>query len=152
MKTLALIVGALSLSLSACVTDTATTAGGSVVPAGSAIAEKSRAPLDFAFRAFDGALYAFDFAMDTKLIPAGSDKAKAVAAAGRKVLSFLNAAEAARDAGNAESYDQAFQYANQALQEFREALGKPRVTSTLELVPKRLEARTREQILDRAVA
>lgn len=83
----------------------------------------SRAALNFAFSSFDAALYAFDFAMDLKKPAPGSDQAKAIAAAGRKVLSFLNAAEAARRAGNAASYEEAMTQAHAALSQFRSLLG-----------------------------
>lgn len=83
----------------------------------------SRTALNFAFSSFDAGLYAFDFAMDLKKPAPGTTQAKAIAAAGRKVLTFLNAAESARRAGNAASYEQAFADAQAALTQFRSLLG-----------------------------
>jgi hypothetical protein len=106
----------------------------------------SRAALDFAFNSFDAGLYAFDLAMDLGKPPPGSPKAKAIAAAGRKVLGFLNAAETARRAGNAASYDEAFTNAKSALMQFKALLGAP-ATHALAEPPAPID---REAILARA--
>ena len=107
----------------------------------------SRAALDFAFNSFDAALYGFDLAMDLKHPAPGSDQAKAIAAAGRKVLGFLNAAEAARRAGNAASYDEAFTNAQSALAQFRTLLG---ITGTHALASPLPSPVNRQAILNRA--
>ena len=83
----------------------------------------SRSALGFAYNSFDAALYGFDFAMDLGKPAPGTPQAKATSAAGRKVLSFLGAAEAARDLGNSATYDEAFAKAGEALKEFRTGLG-----------------------------
>jgi len=106
----------------------------------------SRAALDFAFHSFDAGLYAFDLAMDLKHPAPGSDQAKAIAAAGRKVLGFLNAAEAARRAGNSASYEEAFANANSALDQFKALLGVTGVHA-YNHVPATMD---RESVLNRA--
>lgn len=135
------------LALMGCTTD----GGDPISSAGSNFAEVTRAPLAFAFNSFDAALFGFDFAMDAKIIPAGSERAKAIAAAGRKVLAFLKAAEAARDAGSATSYNQAFDNATNALKEFQTLLG-PRARAQLDLPGIRLTPENREYVLNRAAA
>jgi len=116
---------AVSMMLGACAPMLSTLMTGSSTPPQlpSQIQTMSRAALNFAFSSFDAALYAFDFAMDLNKPAPGSDKAKAIAAAGRKVLGFLNAAEAARRAGNAASYEEAFAQAQNALTQFKTLLG-----------------------------
>lgn len=109
----------------------------------------SRAALDFAFNSFDAGLYAFDFAMDMKRPAPGTDQAKAIAAAGRKVLAFLNAAETARQAGNAASYDEAFTQALSALKQFRTLLGIGQAHASLDHQAP-LTPRSRTAILARA--
>ena len=106
----------------------------------------SRTALDFSLNAFDAALYGLDFAMDAKLVVPGSDRAKAIAAAGRKVQGFLRAAELARQAGRADSYEAAFANANASLNEFKSLLGRPHAA----LSPIPLTPFNRQQILARA--
>lgn len=79
----------------------------------------SRTALDFALNAFDAALYGLDLAMDTGRLQPGSEPARRIAAAGRRVMNFLGAAEAARDLGSSATYEQAFASAKTALDEFR---------------------------------
>lgn len=108
----------------------------------------SRSALNFAFKSFDAGLYAFDLAMDLGRPAPGSDKAKAISAAGRKVLAFLNAAESARRAGNAASYEAAFADAERALDQFRTLLGRNGVQAgTMPLQPI-----DRAAVLERAIA
>ncbi len=120
MRRLALIAGIAALALAAC---TPSTSGNPLGSTGQKFAELSRAPLDFAINTFDAALYGLDFAIAIKKIEPGSDRAKQIAALGRQVQGFLNAAEAARDAGNAVSYDEAFRKANEAMTQFKALLG-----------------------------
>lgn len=116
----------------------------------------SRGAVDFALNAFDAGLYAFDLAMDLGKPKAGSPEAKRIAAAGRKVVSALVIVEAARDAGNSVTYDEAFRNANLALTEFRGLLGKSPVAQYqvpgLVLPHYRLGMADRIAILDRAAA
>lgn len=84
----------------------------------------SRGAVDFALNAFDAALYAVDFAIESGRIVPGSERAKQIAVVGRKVQAALRAVEAARDAGNSASYEQAFANANAALSQFRTLIGK----------------------------
>jgi hypothetical protein len=111
------------------------------------VANISRSALDFAFNSFDAALYGFDFAMDLGHPAPGSTQAKAIAAAGRKVLGFLNAAETARRAGNAADYNQAFENAKSALAQFKTLLG---VASPHALNVQPHEPVNREAVLARA--
>src|SRR5687767_3581081 len=96
-------LAALSMTLSACL---GTTAGPPQLPGN--VQTISRNAVDFALNSFDAALYGLDFAMAAGKLTPGSDRAKSIAAAGRKVQGFLRAVEAARDAGNAASYEAAF--------------------------------------------
>lgn len=105
----------------------------------------SRAALDFAFNSFDAGLYAFDLAMDLKHPAPGSEQAKAIAAVGRTVLKWLNAAETARRLGNTASYDEAFRQAQAAMTQFKALLGAP-ATHAL-VVPRSFD---REAVLARA--
>lgn len=95
---------------------------GGAPPQVPAIQNISRAPLDFALNSFDAALYGLDFAMDARALTPGSDTARRIAAAGRRVMNFLGACEAARDLGNSATYEQAFTNAKTALDEFRALL------------------------------
>jgi hypothetical protein len=85
----------------------------------------ARGPIDFALHAFDAGLYAFDLAMDLHRPAAGTPEAQRIARLGRRVLAALAVADAAQRAGSASTYDEAFRNANQALSEFRVALGVP---------------------------
>jgi len=119
MKTLTTL--AASLALSGC--------AGLSLPIGTppqappAVTKTSRAALDFSLNLFDFALYGLDAAMDRGDIIPGSEPARKIAAAGRKVQKFLGAAEAAHDLGSAETYEEAFAKAGEALKEFRSLVG-----------------------------
>lgn len=89
----------------------------------------SRTALDFAFHSFDAALYGLDAAMDAHLLTPGSAKAKEISAVGKTVLKWLNAADAARNVGNAAGYEAAFAQALASLDQFRALLGTHAVTS-----------------------
>lgn len=131
--------------LSGCVTDTL----GAPPQLPAQVNTTSRTAIDFALNSFDAALSGLDFAMDAHILTPGSAKAKQIAAVGRKVMGFLNAASAARDAGNSASYEAAFANANSALQQFRSLLGKPGTTGLVE--PSRSRA-DRAAVLARAAA
>jgi hypothetical protein len=124
MKRLILIATALSLSACAPLLGALLTGGAAPPQAPAAVTNISRGALDFALNSFDAALYGLDFAMDSGKLTPGSDKAKAIARAGRKVMQFLGAAEAAKDAANSASYEEAFRNANAALKEFRGLIGQ----------------------------
>lgn len=112
----------------------ALTAGAGPPPqAPAAVTSISRTALDFALNAFDAALYGLDFAMDSGRLQPGSEPARRIAAAGRRVMNFLGAAEAARDLGNSPTYEQAFANAKTALDEFRALF--PQRTSTANMPP-----------------
>lgn len=140
----ALIIAA-SLALSGC--------AGLSLPVGAppqaspAVTKMSRTALDFALNSFDATLYGLDFAMDVGKIVPGSEQAKRIAAAGRKVQKFLGAAEAAYDMQSAETYEEAFAKAGEALREFRALLGG---SPTASLAP--LNTNQRTGILARAAA
>jgi hypothetical protein len=146
-----LISVCIALSLSACapLLGALLTGGAAPPQAPVAVTNISRTALDFALNSFDAALYGLDFAMDSGKITPGSDKAKAIAAAGRKVMNFLGAAEAARDLGNSATYDEAFKHANDALGEFRTLLGKGPVAINDN---RPLTPGSRTAVLDRAAA
>jgi hypothetical protein len=123
-----MLLAALTLSLQGCAgmlpaLAGAAMGGGQPPQAPAAFTNISRSALGFAFNSFDAALYGFDFAMDLGKPAPGTPQAKAIAAAGRKVLGFLSAAEAARDLGSAATYEEAFTKAGEALREFRSGLG-----------------------------
>lgn len=150
-KTLVAGLAALSLVISGCAPMLSGILTGSTTPPQlpSQVQTISRAALNFAFTTFDAALYGFDFAMDLGKPAPGSDKAKAIAAAGRKVLGFLNAAEAARRAGNAASYEEAFAQAHSAMKQFKDLLGVSAPHAGLmQLTP--LKPVDRMAVLDRA--
>jgi hypothetical protein len=142
---------AASMMLSACAGLLSAMLTGSTAPpqAPAQVINISRGAVDFALNSFDAALYGLDFAMDAgKLVP-GSAKAKSIAAAGRKVMQALGAAEAARDAANSTSYEEAFANANMALKDFRALIGN---TPTAGLTPADmhpLSPSTRTALLDR---
>jgi hypothetical protein len=127
MRKAILLAPMLALTLQGCGPMLAAMAGGMAASAPpqapAAVAEISRGALDFALNSFDAALYGFDFAMDLGKPAPGSPEAKRIAAAGRKVMSFLGAAEAARAIGNSATYEEAFRKAGEALSEFRAGLG-----------------------------
>lgn len=83
----------------------------------------SRTAIDFALHSFDAALYGLDFAMDSHRIVPGSDNARRIAAAGRQVMNFLGAADAAQRLGSSATYEEAFAHAGTALEQFRQLLG-----------------------------
>jgi hypothetical protein len=112
-----ILAAVLSLALCSC-----SALGGLMGPppqASTAVQTMSRTALDFALNSFDAALYGLDFMMDTGKLQPGSDQARRIAAAGRKVMNFLGVAEAARDLGSAATYEEAFANAKTALDEFR---------------------------------
>jgi hypothetical protein len=154
MKRLFLIFGAV-LSLSGCAPLLSALMTGSGAPPQlpAAATNISRGALDFALNSFDAALYGLDFAMDAGKLTPGSDKAKQIAKAGRAVMGALAVAEAARDLGNSATYEEAFRKANEGLREFRSLLGQS-PSASLQLPPaaRRLAARSRAEILDRADA
>jgi hypothetical protein len=124
-----------------------------------AVINISRGAVDFALNAFDAGLYAFDLAMDLGKPKAGSPEAKRIAAVGRKVVSALKAVEAARDAGNSASYEDAFRSANLALTEFKALLGRGSDAAAFApllmvpgTAPPQYSAAQRLAILDRAAA
>jgi hypothetical protein len=84
--------------------------GGAGTPpqAPAAVTNISRTALDFALNSFDAALYGLDFAMDAGSSCPGSDNAKRIAAAGRKVMGFLGVADAAQKLGTRPTYEEAF--------------------------------------------
>jgi len=92
---------------------------GALLQAPATASSITRAPLDFALNSFDAALSGLDFAMDSGRLTPGSETARKIAAAGRKVMNFLGVAEAARDLGSSATYEQAFANAKTALDEFR---------------------------------
>jgi hypothetical protein len=155
MRKLALIVAAASMCVSSCAPLLSALVTGSSAPpqAPAKVMEISRTAVDFALNSFDAALYGLDFAMDVGKIKPGSPTAKQIAAAGRKVMGFLGAANAARELGNAATYEQAFGQANEALKEFRSLLGQP-ATAQLNLPhgQSKLAQRSRDEILARAAA
>lgn len=150
MKRLILIAAA-ALSLGACapLLGALMTGGAAPPQAPAAVTNISRTAVDFALNSFDAALYGLDFAMDSGKLTPGSDKAKAIAAAGRKVMNFLGAAEAARELGNSATYDAAFSHANEALEQFRSLLGKGPVSLNDN---RALTPGSRTAVLDRAAA
>lgn len=79
----------------------------------------SRNAIDFALNSFDTALYGLDFAMDAHVLTPGSDGARRIAAVGRRVIGFLGVADAAQRLGSSSTYEEAFQNARTALEEFR---------------------------------
>jgi hypothetical protein len=91
----------------------------------------SRSALDFALNSFDAALYGLDWAMDARKIVPGSDNAKRIAAAGRKVMGFLGVADAAARLGNSATYEDAFANAKGALSEFRTLAGMTPTSTAL---------------------
>ena len=112
-----------------------------------AVTNISRTAIDFALHSFDAALYGLDAAMDAgKLVP-GSPTAKKIAAAGRKVLSFLGVADAAQRLGSQTTYEEAFKNANVALDEFRSLWASPAAAADQPA----LTWEQRFQILDRLV-
>jgi hypothetical protein len=121
-KILALL---LPLMLAACgpVLGALMTAGAPPPQAPPQVQAISRNALDFALNSFDAALYGLDWAMDAKKIVPGSDNAKRIAAAGRKVMGFLGVADAAAKLGNSATYEDAFANARNALSEFRSLAG-----------------------------
>lgn len=144
MKKIILCIAAASLSLGGCL---GTTAAPPQAPV--QVVNISRTAIDFALNSFDAALYGLDFAMAAGKLTPGSDKAKRIAAVGRKVQSFLRAAEAARAAGNAPSYEAAFASANTALSEFRSLLAG---TPTAQIGDVGLSPDERAEILNRLAA
>jgi hypothetical protein len=138
MKRPFLLAPLLALSLSGCAPALlgALMGGGAPPQASAQVTNISRTALDFALNSFDAALYGLDFAMDAGKLQPGSDNAKRIAAAGRKVMSFLGAANAAQKLGNAPTYEAAFVDAKEALDEFRALLpGHPASASTMPRPP-----------------
>jgi hypothetical protein len=82
----------------------------------------SRTGIDFALNSFDAVLYGLDFAMDAKKIVPGSDRAKQLAALGRKVMGSLEVADSALKLGNAATYEDAFATANRPARAVQVAL------------------------------
>lgn len=153
------VLAAASLMLSACAPllsglGTLVTGSSSPPQAPAQVVNISRGAVDFALNAFDAGLYAFDLAMDLGKPKAGSPEAKRIAGVGRQVVHALAAVEAARDAGNAASYEEAFRKANESLTEFRALLGKSPVAalSPTDLKTSRLSSADRLAILERAAA
>lgn len=149
MKRLILIAAAFSLTACAPMLGALMTGGAAPPQAPAAVTNISRTAVDFALNSFDAALYGLDFAMDSGKLTPGSDKAKAIARAGRKVMNFLGAAEAARELGNSATYDEAFRHAGEALEEFRSLLGKGPVSLNDN---RPLTPGSRAAVLDRAAA
>lgn len=118
-----LLACTLALSLQGCGPMLAAAMGGAVAgpppQAPAAVTAISRTALDFALNSFDAALYGLDFAMDSGRLQPGSPAAKKIAAAGRKVMSFLGVADAAAKLGSSATYEEAFSNAKAALDEFR---------------------------------
>lgn len=126
-------------------------------------AQIARAPIDLALHLFDGALYAFDLAMDLKRPAAGSPEAKRIAALGRRVLAALSVADAAQKAGSASTYDEAFRNASAAYADFSRLLGVPSgdevaglvggrsLASRIDVSAPRFQLAERASILSRAV-
>jgi len=99
------------------------TAGAGPPPqAPASVVQASRTAIDFALNSFDAALYGVDFAIDAHLIQPGSDNARRIAAAGRRVMSALGVADAAQRLGSSATYEEAFNNAKTALDEFRQLL------------------------------
>jgi hypothetical protein len=69
--------------------------------------------------------------MDARKIVPGSDNAKRIAAAGRKVMGFLGVADAAARLGNSATYEDAFANAKGALSEFRTLAGMTPTSTAL---------------------
>jgi hypothetical protein len=112
----------------------------------------ARAPIDLALNLFDGALYAFDLAMDLKRPAAGTPEAKRISAIGRKVLAALSVADAAQKAGSAATYEEAFRNAALAYAEFSKLLGVPStdLASSVERIGKPFTEQDRVAVLARA--
>jgi uncharacterized membrane protein len=123
-KTIVICALAISLALSGCAGGLSGLLGGPPAEVQRA-AQIARGPIDFALRAFDGALYAFDLAMDLRRPAAGSPEARRIAAFGRRVLAALAVADAAQRAGSSSTYEEAFRNALTAFNEFKVALGIP---------------------------
>jgi len=150
-KTLLSVLVCTSMMLGGCapLLSALMTGAGTPPQAPAQVTNISRTAIDFALNSFDAALYGLDFAMDSGKITPGSPKAKAIAAAGRKVMNFLGAAEAARDLGNSPTYEDAFKHAGEALAEFRALLGKS-PSASLQLP--NMAPRQRSAVLERAAA
>jgi hypothetical protein len=113
----------------------------------------SRTGIDFALNSFDAVLYGLDFAMDAKKIVPGSDRAKQLAAIGRKVMGSLEVADSALKLGNSATYEDAFATAKSLLEQFKSLFVQPAGLSfvdgpRVEQVPPLTRAQ-REAILDR---
>jgi hypothetical protein len=119
MRKTILLAPLVALSLSGCGPVLRAFTAGAPPQAPAAVMSISRTALDFSLNAFDAALYGLDFAMDAGRLTPGSEPARRIAAAGRRVMNFLGAAEAARDLGSSATYEQAFANAKTALDEFR---------------------------------
>lgn len=98
------------------------TGAGPPPQAPAAVTQISRTAIDFALNSFDAALYGVDFAIDAHLLVPGSDTSRRVAAAGRRVMSALGVADAAQRLGSSATYEEAFNNAKTALDEFRQLL------------------------------
>lgn len=141
----------LALSLSGCGPMLTALAGvGSVPPAQvQQVAQIARSPIDFALHSFDAALYGLDWGMDAGRITPGSEQARSIARAGRLVMNFLGAADAAQRMGSSPTYEQAFAEAERALGEFRQLAGmSPRPAALLGEMPLMTDAE-RNRILRR---
>lgn len=78
--------------------------------------------VNFALETFDAALTLVDAARDAGRIKPGTPQAKAIAAKIRQVNHLLAVAVAAQQAGQADSYADAFKQARTAFAEFRAAI------------------------------